>query len=152
MFKQEVNAFYERARLFQYKSLFNLIRERDGSLSATEAYAVDVINILGEPTIKQFSEYIGISQSNASYKIGNLIAKGYITKEMSEDDRREYHLRVTDKFRDYYAASIGAFWNGLERMEHAHSPEELEQFTGMLRELMDHVAQAAAENSPSGDN
>ena len=152
MFLQDVNACYEKARLFQYRSLFNLIRERDGSLSATEAYAVDVINILGEPTIKQFSDFIGISQSNASYKVGNLITKGYITKEMSEDDRREYHLRVTDKFRDYYAVSTRAFLDGLERMEQAHTPEELEQFTGLLQELMAHVAQAAAEADSVREN
>ena len=41
---------YERFRLMSYRGLFRLLRERDGSLSATEAFAVDVIYLLRGPT------------------------------------------------------------------------------------------------------
>ena len=134
---QSLTEAYKKLRLFQYRSLFTRIKEKAGSLSATEAYAVDVIYILNGPTIKQFSDFIGISQPNASYKVSSLIAKGYITKEISEDDRREYHLYVTDKFFGYYGSNDSYLEPAVKRLESAHSPEEIKLFCKMLHELAD---------------
>lgn len=134
--KESITESYNRMRLFQYRSLFSHIKEKPGSLTATEAYAVDVINILGSPTVKQFSDFIGVSQPNASYKISCLMQKGYITKEMSEDDRREYHLGVTEKFREYYLASESHVDPAVRRLEEKYSPEQLELFCRMLSDLI----------------
>ena len=89
---------YDRLRLITYRSMFRLLRERDGSLSATEAFSVDVIYLLHGPTVKQFADCLGISQPNATYKLNQLIQKGYVEKVPSTADRRELHLHVTDKY------------------------------------------------------
>jgi hypothetical protein len=44
------------------------LREKAGSLSATEAFSAEVIYLLDHPTIGEFADFIGISQPNASYK------------------------------------------------------------------------------------
>lgn len=126
---------YKRLRLFQYRNVFSRIKEKAGSLSATEAYALDVIYILDCPTIKQFSDFLHISQPNASYKVANLIAKGYITKEMSEDDRREYHLKVTEKFYNYYGSTESYITPAVRRLEAKYSAPQLELFGHMLDDL-----------------
>ena len=54
MLEQEFERLYLRFRLLHYRDLFSRIRERIGSLSATEASAAEVIYLLGEPTIKEF--------------------------------------------------------------------------------------------------
>lgn len=141
MLYQSLSEAYKKLRLFQYRSLFTRIKEKAGSLSATEAYAVDVIYILNGPTIKQFSDFIGISQPNASYKVSSLISKGYITKEISEDDRREYHLYVTDKFFSYYGSSDSYLEPAVRLLERSHSPEEIELFCNMLHELADGLSE-----------
>ena len=69
-----ITDLYKRFRLMNYRILFGRIRERDGSLSATEAYTVDVIFLLGDPTITKLAETLGISQPNATYKVNNLAA------------------------------------------------------------------------------
>ncbi|MGI5986086.1 MAG: MarR family transcriptional regulator [Clostridiales bacterium] len=97
---------YRYLRLAHYRNLFSMIREKPGSLSATEAFSVEVIYLLGEPTLGEFAEFIGISQPNASYKVNTLVTKGYITKESCESDKRECRLVVTKKFRDYYGSQI----------------------------------------------
>lgn len=137
MLYQSLSEAYKKLRLLQYRGLFTRIKEKPGSLSATEAYAVDVIYILNGPTIKQFSDFIGISQPNASYKVSSLISKGYITKEISEDDRREYHLYVTDKFFSYYGTNESYLEPAVRLLERSHSPEEIELFCNMLHELAD---------------
>ena len=70
-------------RLEATKKMFHTLREKTGSLSATEAFSADVIHLLGRPTLGQFAATLGISQPNATYKVNNLAAKGYL-----EDPRR----------------------------------------------------------------
>ena len=65
MLSQEILDLYKKSRLMTYRAMFGRIREKTGSLSATEAYAVDVIYLLGSPTITQLAETLGISQPNA---------------------------------------------------------------------------------------
>ena len=84
-----------------FKKIFDAVKEREGSLSAMEAFAVEVIHELKEPTIREFAEFLNISQSNATYKVNSLIKKGYIEKQNSSIDRREYHLVLTNKYYDY---------------------------------------------------
>ena len=49
---------YDRLRLLSYRGLFRVLRERDTSLSAAEAYSVDVIYLLHGPTVKQFAKNV----------------------------------------------------------------------------------------------
>lgn len=102
----DFEGIYRYLRLAHYKNLFATISEKPGSLSATEAFSVEVIYLLGEPTIGEFAEFIGISQPNASYKVNALVSKGYVTKEPCESDKRECRLIVTRKFRDYYGTQM----------------------------------------------
>lgn len=100
---------YRYLRLVHYQNLFATISEKSGSLSATEAFSAEVIYLLGEPTIGEFADFIGISQPNASYKVISLVSKGYITKEACENDKRECRLVVTQKFLDYYGSQVPDF-------------------------------------------
>ena len=139
MLVKEITDLYKKSRLLTYQQMFGRIREKDGSLSATEAYAVDVIYLLGRPTITQLAETLGISQPNATYKVNNLVNKGYVIKTVSEDDKRECHLSVSDRFYKYYGNSTDFIQEAAEVLEKQYSPEELAQFSSMLRALTDAV-------------
>ena len=102
----DFDELYRYLRLAHYQKLFATIREKQGSLSATEAFSVEVIYLLNEPTIGEFADFLGISQPNASYKVISLVSKGYITKRLCEADKRECRLIVTKKFLDYYGCQI----------------------------------------------
>ena len=135
MLTDEVIQLYKRFRLLNYREMFGRIREKDGSLSATEAFAADVIYLLEKPTITQLADTLGISQPNATYKVNNLAAKGYVSKSVSADDRRECRLSVSEKFHRYYDTSDQFIQNAVEKLEKEYSPEELEVFGRMLRAL-----------------
>ena len=126
---------YNKMRLLFFHDIFGVIREREGSLSAMEAFSVEVIEILGEPTIGQFADFLNISQSNATYKVNSLIKKGYIEKQNSTVDRREYHLILSQKYYNYRAL-MGAYIDKLiDRMGEGFSEKELEQFNGFLETI-----------------
>ena len=139
MLTAQITDLYKRFRLMTYRKLFGLIREKDGSLSATEAYTVDVIYLLGSPTVTQLAEVLGISQPNATYKVNNLVAKGYVMKSVSEEDKRETRLQVCDRFYKYYGDMDHFTDKAVAALENEYSPEALSLFAQMLRSLAKHV-------------
>lgn len=76
---------FQKLRLEFYRKIFTRVRERDGSLSAMEVFSLEIIYALGRPTIGQFARFIGISQSNATYKVNSLMKKGYIIRQPSQE-------------------------------------------------------------------
>jgi len=135
MLYDEIKKLYEHFRLEHYRELFGRIREKDGSLSATEAYSADVIYLLGHPTVSTFAEVLGISQPNATYKINNLAAKGYVSRSASDEDRRECRVSVVDRFFSYYNTDYPFIAQGIEKLEGEYTPEELQKFEQMLAAL-----------------
>ena len=101
MLEKHFSEVYNKFKLQFYRRVFELVRERDGSLSAMEAFSLEVIYMLGEPTVSQFADFLNISQSNATYKVNNLIKKGYLERQNSIVDRREYHLILSEKYYTY---------------------------------------------------
>lgn len=117
MLQQTLQRLYRQLRLTSYRQIFGAIRERSGSLSATEAFSADVIQLLGTPTLSQFAQYLGISQPNATYKINNLVAKGYVEKVPSPGDRREIRLQPAGKLKKYLASGEGSFDHAVEALK-----------------------------------
>ena len=125
--------------MLYFRDVFRRIQNRELSLTTTEAYSVEVIGSLGEPTINEFANYIGISSPNATYKVNSLIKKGYITKEQSGEDKREVILKVTDKYYKYWNIKE-KYMNIVEkRLEEKLSPEEFEMFNRIMRRISEEM-------------
>lgn len=139
MMEQDFQRVYEKFKLQFFRRLFSQVREREGSLSAMEAFSVEVIYQLNAPTIGRFADFLGISQSNATYKVNNLIRKGYIVKENSDTDRREYHLRLSDKFYSYNGLMQSYIDTVLGRIRERFTPEELATFAHVLAVMSDEL-------------
>jgi DNA-binding MarR family transcriptional regulator len=84
-----------------------------------------------------------ISPPNAAYKVNSLVKKGYIRKVQSDEDRREYHLEVTQKYLDYYNISASYMAQVMDRITARFSAEDCAKLEEMLnvinRELMPEV-------------
>ncbi len=136
MLVQSAVELYKILRLRNYQDMFVRIKEKDGSLSATEAFAVDVIYLLGLPTISDFAQALGISQPNATYKANNLAAKGYINKAVSEDDKREIRLSVAEKFHSYFNTDAPFIGSAVEKLEKQYSASDLAIFSDVLQSFI----------------
>ena len=135
MLFDQLKRLYEKARLKNYQELFSRVQERDGSLSATEACATDVIYLLGSPTVSAFAEALGISQPNATYKINNLVAKGYAKRTTSDADRRECRVSVGDRFYSYYNTDYPFIAESVEKLNQNYTPEELALLERMVEDM-----------------
>ena len=139
MLNKSFTRVYDKFKLQFYRKVFELVRERDGSLSAMEAFSLEIIKILGRPTIGQFAEFLNISQSNATYKINNLIQKGYIERQNSTTDRREYHLVLSEKFYKYMGLISSYEETVVSRVKERFSDEDVEKFDEMLTIIADEL-------------
>lgn len=130
---------YDKFKLEFFRRIFELVREREGSLSAMEAFSIEVIHALHEPTIGQFAEFLNISQSNATYKVNNLIKKGYLIKQNSTTDRREYHLVLSEKYYGYTDIMRSYVKTVVDRISDDFTSEELATFETMLQRIADEM-------------
>lgn len=132
MLEENFSEVYDKFKLHFYRGVFSVVRERDGSLSAMEAFSLEVINMLNSPTVGQFADFLGISQSNATYKVNSLIKKGYLERLNSPLDRREYLLVLTEKYFNY-AEILSSYERKVsERMKERFSAEDVALFDNML--------------------
>ncbi|MCL2606294.1 MAG: MarR family transcriptional regulator [Coriobacteriia bacterium] len=132
MLKKSFYEVYTKFKLNFYRGIFERLKDREGSLSAAEAYAAEVIHALDGPTVSQFAHFLQVSSPNATYKANSLIKKGYVVRIKSKTDKRESHLHTTSKFMEYYAINQNYIDVVMERINERFTPEELEKFDEML--------------------
>ena len=137
---EAVSELYKNLRLSHYRNLFGQLREKAGSLSATEAFSAEVIYLLDHPTIGEFADFIGISQPNASYKVNSLVTKGYLERVNSDDDHREAHLYVTKKFLDYYGQQLPDMKGAVSSALNSFTEPEVQLLSRLLGKLNHHIA------------
>lgn len=141
---EKFESVYNKFKLHFYQETFARFANREASLTTVEAFAMEAIYALGSPTVHEFADFMRISSSNAAYKIGSLIRKGYVTKVQSTSDGREYHLRPTQKYLDYYNISSSYIHDVMDRIKRRFSDDDLtllEDILGVMgEELMPEVA------------
>ena len=127
---------YDKFKFSFYRKVFSQVKE-------LEVFSLEVINQLGRPTIGKFAEFLNISQSNATYKVASLINKGYLRKERSGPDKREYYLVLSEKYYGYIGMMRDYVSTVMERMRERFPAQELNRVAEMLaimsRELMPEV-------------
>ena len=132
MLEEIFSRVYTKFKLHFYRAVFTRFQAREASLTTVETFCMEIIMALDRPTINEFSSFVGISPPNAAYKINNLVQKGYVLKEQSPEDKREYHLVVTQKYIDYYNISYSYLGTVMGRIQERFSPEDVAKLEEML--------------------
>ena len=132
MLEQKFAEVYTKFKLHFYLETFERFQRREASLTTVETFAMETIQALDSPTINEFASFMRISPPNTAYKVNSLIRKGYVRKVQSPDDKREYHLEVTQKYIDYYNISYRYLNTVMGRIQERFSPEEAAKLEEML--------------------
>lgn len=144
MLQESFNRVYTKFKLHFYQKVFERWQDREAILTTVETFCMEIIYAMNNPTINEFAKLTNISSPNAAYKVNNLIKKGYLTKIQSEDDKREYHLEVTEKYMNYYNISYQYMETVMNRLEERFTPKELETIERLLNimseELMPEIS------------
>ena len=137
MLSKEFQAVYNIFKMNFYASMCANSKE----LTMQEAFSLDIIYMLDNPTILDYAKYMGISQPNATYKINQMIDKGYLTKTVCKEDKRAFRLKVTKKFLSCYRDNDRYIKNTLGDIENMFSREEVELLEKMLRTVQENMTQ-----------
>ena len=133
MLKESFRGVYTKFKLHFYQAVFSRFQSQESSLTTVEGFCMEIILALGRPTINEFARFVHISPPNAAYKVNSLIQKGYIRKERSPEDKREYHLAVTQKYIDYYNINYRYLNTVMDRIQDRFPPEDVQRLDEMLR-------------------
>ena len=147
MLDENFEKVYDKFKLQFYRKVFELVRERDGSLSAMEAFSLEVIKMLDNPTIGQFADFLNISQSNATYKVNSLIKKGYLERENSQSDRREYHLVLSEKYYNYIGLLTSYQQVVMERVKKRFPQDVIDRADKMLEIVSEELMPECEKNA-----
>ena len=147
---------YDKFKLNFYKNIFKGFDRQKNPLTITESFCLEVIYSLKTPTISELSRYLGISQPNTTYKVNELIQKGYIEKKKDPLDKRRVLLYPTEKFTKYYSLKNQYVSTVCDRMRATFSAKDLQKLESMLaiisNELMPEVSiKKTTENSTERD-
>jgi len=123
---------YLKFKLHFYQEIFERFQDREASLTTVETFSMEAIQALDSPTINEFAAFLKISPPNAAYRVNSLIKKGYLEKQQSDEDRREFHLIITKKYMDYYNISNKYVTDVVQRISERFTPEECSKLETML--------------------
>ena len=110
MLEQAFQDVYTKFKLHFYQNIFQRFATREATLTTVESFCMEGIMAMG----------------------GSLVKKGYVEKIQSTTDRREYHLRPTQKYIDYYNISYSYLHTVVERARERFSPEDCAKLEEML--------------------
>ena len=139
MLKRAFSDVYTKFTLHFYQEILSRFLDREASLTTVETFCMETIQALGSPTVNEFATFMNISSPNATYKVNSLIKKGYLTKVQSPEDRREYHLQVTEKYMHYYNISSSYMMEVMDRITKRFSQEDCEKLEEILKVVSDEL-------------
>ena len=136
MLEKAFNDVYTKFKLHFYQNVFQRFATREATLTTVESFCMEGIMAMGEPTIAEF-------------KIGSLVRKGYVEKIQSTTDRREYHLRPTQKYIDYYNISYSYLSTVVQRVNKRFPKEDVKKLEQMLTIISNELMpELNLENNP----
>lgn len=133
MLREKFDRVYAKFKLHFYQKVFEKIQDKENCLTTVETFCMEIIYAANGPTVNEFAKIANLSSPNAAYKVNNLVKKGYLNKIQSTEDRREYHLYVTQKYLDCYNISYQYLSTVLDRLEDRFTKEELDTFARILK-------------------
>ena len=143
MFQQSFVNIYTKFKMHFQQKVFERFQDREATLTTVETFCMEMIYALDNRTVAEFANLANISSPNAAYKVNSLVKKGYLKKVQSKDDKREYHLEVTEKYINYYNISYGYIQVVMDRIRERFDKEELETLDRALeiidKELMPEI-------------
>lgn len=132
MLREAFSKVYTKFKLHFYHRVFERLEDREATLTTVETFCIEIIYAMKNPTVNEFAQATHISSPNAAYKINSLVKKGYLNKVQSKEDKREYHLEVTEKYLDYYNISYNYMSVVMDRIQERFTEEEQAQIEKFL--------------------
>jgi DNA-binding MarR family transcriptional regulator len=97
---------------------------------------VEMIHELGNPTFTELAERLGVTKPSVTAIANKLIRQGYLYKRQSSEDRRTYHLYLSEKGKRLIEAEHKAVIEFANQIRYALSDAEINQLVEMFKKVV----------------
>ncbi len=108
-------------------------------ITNNDMHVIEAIGI-GEPkNMSSIARELSVTVGTLTIAMNSLVKKGYVERIQSTTDKREYRLRPTQKYIDYYNISYSYLHLVMERAKQRFSPDDLAKLEEMLQIVSDEL-------------
>ncbi|MGM0751721.1 MAG: MarR family winged helix-turn-helix transcriptional regulator [Bacillota bacterium] len=115
------------------------------NLSVNQIQYIQAIGTLRYPTISEIAEELNITKASATTGINKLVSLGYAKKSQSTEDKRIYHVTLTESSQTFMRLHQKALEDYVAFIERLLTPDEAEQFKRTLEKLIKGFYEKSAE-------
>jgi len=131
-FENSVLSFYVNLLSFYNKTM----RDREiKDLNFVCKNYLEIIASRKDIKSSELAKLMGVSKSAVTSMVKNLIEEGYLNKIRSGEDKRIYHLSVTDKYLVTREPGEGQFKALLDKIRTRFNDKELSDIAYYLKEI-----------------
>lgn len=105
------------------------------TLTINQFHYIDTIARLGKPTITEIAEELKITKASVTGGVNKLIALGFVQKTRSSDDRRVFHIHLTQPAQELVEARSQALHEYGQFIQSILSEEEVLQFKSTIAKI-----------------
>lgn len=120
--------------VYQYEKI-GLETKQTDCLTPSEMHFVESIGLSQKMTSKEIGEVLNITKGAVSQQLSKLTKSGYVTKEMSKEDRRKSYVKLTEKGLICYEEHQAIKLNFDELLTKQLNEEEIVGFIKGISEL-----------------
>jgi DNA-binding MarR family transcriptional regulator len=111
-------------------------QEGFSELSMRQVFYLDAIIRLGHPSFSELAETLSITRPSVTAIVGRLILKGYVQKVQDDEDRRSFHIILTQKGKEFDKVHKNIHQLVAQALTKRLSGVEIEQLTALLQKAV----------------
>ncbi len=101
-------------------------------LSMRQVLYMDTIARLGHPSFGELAETLGVSRPSVTTLVGKLIRNGYLDKVQDGEDRRSFHIILTEKGNQFSQTHQNMHVRIVEALTSRLKENEVKQLSELL--------------------
>jgi DNA-binding MarR family transcriptional regulator len=111
--------------------------QQDGfaDLSMRQVFYLETIIRLEHPSFSELAEALGITRASVTALAGKLIRSGYVDRQQDGEDRRSYHLVLTEKGKEFSRMHTSLHQHIAQTLTQRLNPDEISQLTRLLQKM-----------------
>ena len=112
--------------------------QQDGfsELSMRQVSYMDTIARLGHPSFGELAEALGVTRPSVTALVGKLIRNGYVQKVQDGEDRRSFHILLTQKGQQFTQIHQKMHQRVVQALTDRLDEEEIEQLAALLNKAV----------------
>jgi DNA-binding MarR family transcriptional regulator len=121
-----------------FKKMQEELGDRAGvsRLTLNQFQYIDAIHSLGEPTITEIADKLRITKASVTGGVNKLASMGYVVKTQSSEDKRVFHVSLTEAGQRLVRAKVQAIREYGAFIRAALREDEAQQFEATLTKLV----------------